>query len=78
MHICTLSSNLHNVKANCLIFPAQLNSSQKKINLLIFSVEAPAWQGAKVRELKAYSEHSQRSQEGCSSAKNVNLFLREP
>jgi len=42
------------------------------------SVEAPAWQGAKVQEYQAYSELSQRSLAGCIGAKNVKLFLREP
>jgi len=41
-------------------------------------VEAPAWQGAKVKEYRAYSELSQRSQAGCIGGKNVKLFLREP
>jgi len=49
-----------------------------KINWQIFSVEAPAWQGAKVQEYQAYSKFSQRSQVGCIGAKNVKLFLREP
>jgi DNA-directed RNA polymerase subunit RPC12/RpoP len=49
-----------------------------KISSQIFSVEAPAWQGAKVQEYPAYSELSQRSQAGCIGAKNVKLFLREP
>ena len=49
-----------------------------KINLQIFSVEAPAWQDAKEQEYQAYSELSQRSQAGCIGAKNVKLFLREP
>jgi hypothetical protein len=49
-----------------------------KISSQIFSVEAPAWQCAKVQENLAYSELSQRSQAGCIGAKNVKLFLREP
>jgi hypothetical protein len=49
-----------------------------KINLQIFSVEAPAWQGAKEQEYQAYFELSQRSQAGCIGAKYVKLFLREP
>jgi len=49
-----------------------------KINSQIHSVEAPAWQGAKVQEYQAYSELSQRSQAGCIGAKNVKLLLREP
>jgi len=49
-----------------------------KINSQILSVEAPAWQGAKVQEYQAYSELSQRSQAGCIGAMNVKLFLREP
>jgi hypothetical protein len=39
-----------------------------KINSQIFSVEAPAWQGAKAQEYQAYSELSQRIQVGCSGA----------
>jgi len=49
-----------------------------KINSQIFSVEAPAWQGAKAQEYQAYSELLQRSQAGCIGARNVKLFLREP
>ena len=49
-----------------------------KISSQILSVEAPAWQGAKVQEYQAYSELSQRSQAGCIGAQNVKLFLREP
>ena len=49
-----------------------------KISSQIFSVEAPAWQGAKVQEYLAYSELSQRCEAGCIGAKNVKLFLCEP
>jgi hypothetical protein len=49
-----------------------------KISSLIFRVEAPGWQGAKVQEYLVYSELSQRSQVGCIGTKNVKLFLREP
>jgi hypothetical protein len=56
----------------------QLLRVRAKINPQIFSVEAPAWQGAKEQEYQAYSELSQRSQAGCIGAKNVKLFLREP
>jgi len=49
-----------------------------EISSQIIRVEAPAWQGAKVQEYRAYSELSQRSQAGCIGVKNVKLFLREP
>jgi hypothetical protein len=39
-----------------------------KISSQILSVEAPAWQGAKVQEYQAYSELSQHRQAGCIGA----------
>jgi len=46
----------------------KLLRAREKINSQIFSVEAPAWQGAKVQEYLAYSELSQRRQAGCIGA----------
>jgi hypothetical protein len=46
-----------------------------KINSQFFSVEAPAWQGAKVQEYQAYSELSQRSQVGCIGAHIHPIFF---
>jgi hypothetical protein len=42
--------------------------ARSKINSQILSVEAPAGQGAKAQEYKAYSELSQRRQAGCIDA----------
>jgi hypothetical protein len=58
-----------------LMHPAWLRCSRlnslrvrAKINLQILSVEAPAGQGAKVQEYRAYSELSQHRQAGCIGA----------
>jgi hypothetical protein len=56
-------------------FKAPVLRVRVKISSQIFSVEAPAWQGAKVQEYQVYSELSQRSQAGCIGAKNVKLFF---
>jgi hypothetical protein len=49
---------------NLQLLPRELRV-RVKINSQIFSVEAPAWQGAKAQEYPAYSELSQHSQVGC-------------
>ena len=46
----------------------QFAKGSHKNKLVILSVEAPDWQGAKVQEYQAYSELLQRSQAGCIGA----------